>query len=450
MKQHLDDVRALALPLRTPGDLDPLMERIGSARIVLLGEATHGTHEYYTWRTEITRRLVAEKGFSFVAVEGDWPDCEQVDRAVTLTPGTPADPREALAAYERWPTWMWANEEVADLVGWLRSWNADRNAPDRVGFHGLDVYSLWDSLRAIVDYLREHEPSAVEAAVRAFRCFEPYGEDPQEYAQATRWVPETCEHAVIDILHRLRDHAEQPGDGNSHGEAAGRDEGAAGDEGAARDAAFVARQNAEVAVGAERYYRAMVRGGPTSWNVRDTHMVDTLARLLEHYGKGSKAVVWEHNTHVGDARYTPMADRGLVNVGQLVRERYGEDDVVIVGFGSAQGTVVAGDFWGAPHEVMAMPRARRGSLEALLVGAGLESALFVHPRGDQPEWLSDVLDHRAIGVVYNPAYDYSRNYVPTILGRRYDAFCFVAQTQALRPLPTRGVRGEPETYPTGI
>ncbi len=427
MKQYIDDMRSLAQPLAGPDDLDPLMERVGDARIVLLGEASHGTHEYYTWRTAITRRLVAELGFSFVAVEGDWPDCEQVDRAVTLAPGAPGDPRAALAGYERWPTWMWANEEVADLAAWLRRWNADRDRHERVGFHGLDVYSLWDSLRAILRYLEQHEPAAVGTAVQAFRCFEPYGEDPQEYARATRWVPQTCENAVIEILRTLRDRT--PGDS---------------------DDAFAARQNAEVAVGAERYYRAMVRGGPTSWNVRDTHMADTLDRLLEHYGEGAKAIVWEHNTHVGDARFTDMAARGLVNVGQLVRERHGEDDVVIVGFGSARGTVVAGDYWGAPHEVMPVPPARSGSLEALLSGAGIASGLFVHPRGPQPDWLTDDLDHRAIGVVYNPAYDGFRNYVPTVLGRRYDAFCFVDETRALQPLPVHARAAEPETFPTGM
>ncbi|MDP9417968.1 MAG: erythromycin esterase family protein [Actinomycetota bacterium] len=427
MRRYLDDMRELALPLTGQQDLDPLLARVGDARIVLLGEASHGTHEYYTWRTAITQRLVAELGFSFVAVEGDWPDCEQVDRAVTLAAGAPADPRAALASYERWPTWMWANEEVADLVTWLRDWNAGRDPHERVGFHGLDVYSLWDSLRAILRYLEEHEPGAVETALSAFRCLEPYGEDPQEYALATRWVPQTCENAVIEILCTLRDRT--PGDGED---------------------AFAARQNAEVAVGAERYYRAMVRGGPASWNLRDTHMADTLDRLLEHYGDGAKAVVWEHNTHVGDARHTDMARRGLVNVGQLARERHGEDDVVIVGFGSARGTVVAGDSWGAPHEVMPLPPARSGSLEALLSGAGISSALFVHPRDVQPEWLTDRLDHRAVGVVYNPAYDHVRNYVPTVVGRRYDAFVFLDETRALRPLPARASGGEAETFPTGL
>jgi erythromycin esterase len=394
---------------------------------VLLGEASHGTHEYYTLRAEITRRLVSEKDFAFVAVEGDWPDCDAVDRTVRHADGAPCDVRTALQAFERWPTWMWANEEVLELATWLRGWNAARAPEDRVGFHGLDVYSLWDSLREILRYLERHDSAALEQAVAAVRCFEPYGQDPQQYAWASRLAPETCEDELTEILATLRARAAADG-----------------------QAAFVARQNAEVAAGAERYYRAMVRGGPESWNLRDTHMVDTLDRLLEHYGPRAKGLVWAHNTHVGDARYTDMADGGLVNVGQLVRERHGEDDVVIVGFGGGPGNVVAGRRWGAAHEVMPVPAPRVGSLESVLTEAGVTSGLFVHPRRTQPEWLTDFLGHRAIGVVYDPGRERHRNYVPTRLGRRYDAFCFLGATSALRPLgvPARG--GELETLPSGV
>ena len=425
-----DDVRALARPLRDPEDLDPLLDRIGDALIVLLGEASHGTHEYYAWRTAITRRLVEERGFSFVAVEGDWPDCQRVHCAVTLR-APDADPREVLRGYERWPTWMWANEEVADLARWLKAHNASRDPGEQVGFHGLDVYSLWDSLRSILGYLQEHEPQHLDAAMEAFRCFEPYAEDPQEYAYATRLVPTSCESAVIEVLRALR----------SAGEA---------DRGSDRDAAFAAEQNARVAAGAEAYYRAMVRGGPESWNVRDRHMDDTLARLLDHYGPGSKAVVWEHNTHVGDARYTDMRDDGMVNVGQLARERYGEDAVVIVGFGSHHGSVIAGDSWGAPMERMPLPPARDGSLEALLHdGVPDASALFLFAP-DLPDWAAREVPHRAVGVVYRPHTERWGNYVPSVLGRRYDAFCWIDETRALQPLRgTHPSSGEMETYPFG-
>ncbi|MCZ2826359.1 MULTISPECIES: erythromycin esterase family protein [unclassified Modestobacter] len=424
-------VRELARPLRDPGDLDPLLERIGSARIVLLGEASHGTHEYYAWRAALTRRLVTEAGFSFVAVEGDWPDCHRVNCSVTLASG-PEDPREVLQGYARWPTWMWANEEVADLTRWLREHNAGRPRAERVGFHGLDVYSLWESLQAVLDHLREHDPEHVATALAAFRCFEPYAEDPQAYARATRLVPTSCEDEVVALLGDLR--ARTATDGRWE-----------------RDAAFDAEQNARAAAGAEAYYRAMVRGGPASWNVRDVHMADTLDRLLEHHGPGSRAVVWEHNTHVGDARYTDMADAGMVNVGQLARERHGADDVVIVGFGSHHGSVIAADEWGAAMERMPLPPARPGSVEALLHDSLAEhSALFVVPP-ELPGWLAAERAHRAVGVVYHPGAERWGNYVPTVLGRRYDAFCWFDESRALTPLhDVRASGGEQETWPDAV
>ncbi|WP_250036686.1 erythromycin esterase family protein [Paractinoplanes maris] len=428
MGRYGDEVAALAAPLTDPGDLDVLLDRVGDARVVMLGEASHGTHEFYTWRAAISRRLIEEKGFSFVAVEGDWPDCDRVDRAVRCLPDAPADPREALLCFERWPTWMWANEEVVDFTRWLRTRNAGVDASERAGFHGLDVYSLWESLREILTYLREHDPEQVPAALAAYRCFEPYGENAQEYAWATRMVPASCENEVIDLLAALRRRAAA--------------------DGADR---FRAWQNAEVVAGAERYYRAMVRGGRESWNVRDRHMDESLDRLLQHYGPGSKAVVWAHNTHVGDARATDMAESGTVNVGQLARERYGPDRVVLVGFGTHHGTVVAGHAWGAPMAVMAVPPGRRDSLEAVLHAAAPQQALFVFPPGDHPDVLTGELDHRAIGVVYHPTREEYGNYVPTVLGERYDAFLWFDRSQAVRPLSPHAVDVlEPETYPSGV
>ncbi|MFS0700834.1 erythromycin esterase family protein [Cellulomonas sp. 179-A 4D5 NHS] len=429
------DVRSLARPLRTPADLDPLLERVGDAHHVLLGEASHGTHEFYAWRTALTRRLVEEKGFSIVAVEGDWPDCYRVDRSVELDPAAPEDPAEALRAFDRWPTWMWANEDVVDLTRWLRAHNAGLPPEARVGFFGLDVYSLWDSLRATLEYLQEHEPDHVAPALEAFRCFEPYAEDPQAYALATHLVPTTCEAEVVDVLARLRDLTD-------------------GDLGHAER--FDAEQNAAVVAGAEAYYRAMIRGGPSSWNVRDRHMADTLDRLVEHRraanpGTPVKAVVWEHNTHVGDARYTDMARAGMVNVGQLVRERHGEDDVVLVGFGTDRGTVVAADEWGSAPAVVRVPPARDGSVEDLLRSSlDVPAALVVVP-ADRPRWLTEPTDHRAIGVVYRPEAERWGNYVPTVLGSRYDAFCWFETTSAVVPLHgTRAVGGELETWPAGV
>jgi len=428
MGRYEEEVAALATPLSGADDLDPVIERVGDARVVMLGEASHGTHEFYGWRAALTRRLITELGFSLVAVEGDWPDCDRVDRSVRGRLDAPADPREALTAFERWPTWMWANEEVVDFCRWLRRHNDTVDEADRVGFHGLDVYSLWESLREILVYLREHEPEQVPAALAAYRCFELYGEDPQEYAIATRLVPSGCEPEVVELLVRLRRRAAVDGPGR-----------------------FGAWQNAEVVAGAEHYYRAMVAGGRQSWNVRDRHMDDTLDRLLTHYGRDARAVVWAHNTHIGDARATDMADLGEVNIGQLARQRYGADQVVLIGFGTYQGTVVAGDAWGAPMRLMPVPPARPGSLEAVLHHAAPAGALFVFPDRERVALLIDELDHRAIGVVYHPGRERRGNYVPTVLGERYDAFLWFDRSRGVRPLRTPHVDVlEPETYPSGV
>ena len=409
-----DAVRQLAQPLRGPADLDPLLERIGDAAIVAIGEASHGTHEYYAWRAALTRRLIEERGFGFVAVEGDWPDCYRVNRSVKLREGADEDPRDALDAISRWPTWMWANDDVVDFCRWLQGFNAVRPAEQRVGFYGLDVYSLWDSMHELIGWLRENEPEHVAQAVQALRCFEPFGEDGAEYAFASRFAPTSCEQTVIDLLHDLLE---------EHGRRI-----VAGDP----EERFSAEQNAAVVAAAERYYRTMVQSSAESWNIRDVHMADTVDRLLAH--TGGKAVVWEHNTHIGDARATDMAGAGMVNVGQLLRERHGTDDVVLVGFGGYQGGVIAGKEWGEQMERMQVPAARAGSLESLLHGLVGEDALIVVPRGERPEWLDRRLDHRAIGVVYRPERERWGNYVPTVLGERYDAFLHLEDTSPLQPL----------------
>jgi erythromycin esterase len=414
------EVRAGALPLQSPADLEPLLDRIGDAQLVLLGEASHGTHEFYVWRAEITRRLIAERGFSFVAVEGDWPDCYDLTCSLLGAPGAPDDPYDVLSGFDRWPTWMWANQEVVEFARWLGRHNARLPVEQRAGFYGLDVYSLWDSLRRILDYLGAHQPDYLETARAAWNCFAPYAEDPQDYARATRLVPTDCEDHVVELLTEVR---------RATRYSAGTD----------RAARFDAEQNALVAAGAEAYYRSMVHGGPRSWNVRDCHMADTLDRLLAFHsadGVPAKGVVWEHNTHVGDARYTDMAEAGMVNVGQLARERHGFDDVVIVGFGTYSGSVIAADAWDAPPRRLEVPPARSGSIEALLHQSdGTSSALFLFAE-PRPDWLAERRPHRAIGVVYHPHAERWGNYAPTVLGRRYDAFCWFDQTRALDPLHT--------------
>jgi len=423
----LGDVRSLARPLGSAADLDPLLEQVGDAQLVLVGEASHGTQEFYAWRDQLTRRLVAEQGFSFVAVEGDWPDCRRLHRWVVGE--DPADLEAALRGYDRWPTWMWANTAVREAARWLRQHNEDQPPGRRVGFHGLDVYSLQRSMREVVAWLRAHEPDLVDAAVSAYGCFDPFGRDPFDYAAATRWVPETCEDQVVDVLRLLCERrAETDGD------------------------RFAAEQNAAVVAGAERYYRAAVRGGAESWNARDVHMADTLDRLLEHQGPGAKGVVWAHNTHVGDARATDMAENGMTNLGQLARERHADDGVVLVGMAAHRGEVVAGRAWGAPSQRVRVPAAREGSLEDLLHQALPDQpALLVHPPAyDQPRWLRTSTDHRAIGVVYDPARERWGNYVPSTVGDRYDALMWFGETTALTPLREEpGGDPEPATAPWG-
>lgn len=424
----------LARPLEGLVDLDPLMERIGDARYVLLGEASHGTSEYYVWRARISQRLIEEKGFSFIAVEGDWPDCFEVNRYVKGQAAVEGDAQAVLRGFTRWPTWMWANWEVLAFAEWLRGRNAARPETRRVGFYGLDVYSLWESLNAVVRYLERVDGHAVEAARRAYRCFEPYGGDVELYARApVSLMPASCEQEVVAMLSALRRSAPQ-------------------DRAADPEAHFAAEQNALVVRDAESYYRAMVQGGEASWNVRDRHMVDTLDRLMRFHGPEARAIVWEHNTHIGDARATDMPRAGMVNVGQLARERHSEEGVVLVGFTSHRGSVIAGSEWEAPMQRMPAPPARPGSWEDVLYRTGRDRALFLlNEDAAHTGAFLEVRPHRAIGVVYDPHHERG-NYVPTVLPRRYDALIYLDETHALHPLRLDARRdGEPpETYPWGM
>lgn len=414
--------------LNTAKDLDPLLERIGDAHLVLLGEASHGTHEYYTWRSAITRRLLQEKGFNFIGVEGDWPDCYRINRFIKGFSDQANESVNILKSFNRWPTWMWANWEVAALITWLKDYNAGLNANKRVGFYGLDVYSLWESMEALVQYLEQNDPQAAQTARNALSCFQPYSEDSHSLARAKTYYPDLCKDEVIQLLKEVRTKAayydHEP------------------------EAALNAEQNALIAVNAEAYYRSMTGFDDNSWNVRDTHMVETLHRLIKFYGPGAKAVIWEHNTHIGDARYTDMKRAGLVNVGQLVREYYGEKDVVLVGFGSYRGTVMASYGWGQPMRELEVPAARQGSVEALLHQESEQDRLLIFGENKEQGRFSARMPHRAIGVVYHPNHEKHGNYVPTVLNSRYDAFIYLDETQALNPLHVHPDKFKiPDTYP---
>ena len=429
----------------TDADLDPFIERVGDAHYVLLGEASHGTSEFYTWRAEITKRLITEKGFSFMAVEGDWPDCYRVNRYIKGMVNSGSSAYEVLHAFNRWPTWMWANKEIVDLVEWLRSHNLETEKKEKkVGFYGLDVYSLWESLDAVMKYLQRNYPDAVKAAMRAYKCFEPYGRDVQEYAKATLFVPESCEHEVMDMLIELRQEAKTA------------DEKRKKDDGEEMEAYFNAEQNAIVAKNAELYYRTMIRGGAASWNVHDHHMMDTLTRLMRFHDKNAKSIVWAHNTHIGDARATDMQRARIVNLGQLVREEAGRNDVVLAGFGTFKGTTIAAREWEEQMEKMSVPPAVAGSWDRFLHKyndvAKSKLLTFVDANKTKDDAYLNTKGQRAIGVVYNPEYEAYGNYVDTILAKRYDAFLFIDETRALHPLhmPVSPDEELPETFPTGV
>ena len=427
----LGEIHALARHLRSDRDLDPIVRRAGQSRFTAIGEASHGTHDYYTWRATLSRRLIEEQGYTWIGVEGDWPDCWRINQWVRGVTGAGQGVHALLSGFQRWPTWMWANEEVAGFLDWLRTWNLRRPLRDRVGFYGLDVYSLWDSLREIIAWLQQHEPDAVPSALRAWQCFLPHHEDPHQYAWSTRLVPQSCEADVVALLSEIRRRAVGPGE---------RDEGA-----------FDAVQNAEVAANAEHYYRIMVRGDRQSWNVRDHHMADTIDRLSHHLGAESRGIIWEHNTHVGDARATDMARDGLVNVGQLLRERHAAEGVTLVGFASHRGTVLAASAWGTPERILELPAARPGSHEDFLHEALGVPAVLDFGEDRTGPWLSTWLGHRAVGVVYNPERERG-NYVPTRMGERYDALIWLEETSALRPVHHERPPSEPEfeTEPSGF
>jgi erythromycin esterase len=418
-----------AHPLKTMEDLDPLLERIGEARFVLLGEASHGTSEYYQWRARISRRLITEKGFSFVAVEGDWPDCYRVNRYVKGYPDAGKSARDVLHEFKRWPTWMWANWEIVAFTEWMHKYN--KNKSNKAGFYGLDVYSLWESMESILNYLEKKDPQAAQIARQAYQCFEPYGEDPQSYAWNTRMVPEDCEDEVIDLLLEMQRRA-----GRYNGDP---------------EAGFNAEQNALVIKNAERYYRAMVRSDSGSWNVRDQHMMETLDRLMDFHGPKAKGIVWAHNTHIGDARYTDMARAGMFNIGQLAREEHESEGVLLAGFGSHHGSVIAGKSWGAPMERMKVPEARMGSWEDVLHQASADDELLLFDQSSISDEFRKPRGHRAIGVVYQPERESYGNYVPTILPKRYDAFLYIDKSEALHPLHIEPVElNPPDTYPWGV
>ncbi|MDL4841795.1 erythromycin esterase family protein [Aquibacillus rhizosphaerae] len=405
-------IQESAKPFQTIKDLTPLINRIGDAKIVLLGESSHGTSEFYSIRAELSKRLIEEKGFSIVAVEGDWPASQAVNRYIKGN-SNKINAKETLKAFKRWPTWMWANEEMVEFIDWLKAYNQYKDT--RVGFYGIDVYSLWESIDEIIKYLKKTEPlgADLELAKKAFACFEPFNRQEDQYAISSSFFSEDCVEEVAKLLASIRSNQKLYSDD--------------------LESDLNLKMNALVAKNAEEYYRTMVKSDVDSWNTRDNHMVETLNEIRNYHGENSKVIVWEHNTHVGDASATDMKSEGMVNVGQLVREHNEKKDVYIVGFGTHQGTVIAADKWGVNLEQMIVPPAEVGSWEDVMHQAGAFNKFILFDDQNR-NYFNQVIGHRAIGVVYNPVYESYGNYVPSIISKRYDAFIHVDRSMALRPL----------------
>jgi erythromycin esterase-like protein len=436
-------LREVVHPLTgTAHDYDPVLSLVGNSSLCLLGEATHGTHEFYRERAEITKRLIKEKGFTAVAVEADWPDAFRVNRYVRgLSDDKNAN--EALGGFKRFPTWMWRNTVVVDFIEWLREYNASLplTAP-KVGFYGLDLYSLYTSIEAVLWYLSKVDPEAAKRARFRYSCFEHFGEDTQAYGYATSvGLSSSCEREVVEQLIELRrrsvDYASRDGR-------------------VARDEFFFAEQNARLVRNAEKYYRTMFRGRVESWNLRDRHMAETLEALLTHLavqGENAKVAVWEHNSHLGDARATYMADYGELNVGQLVRQRYG-GDAILIGFTTYEGSVTAASEWDGPAERKRVRPAIAESYETMFhESVGSDFLLTIRTNEAGARAVRQPRLERAIGVIYLPQTERQSHYFDARLAEQFDAVIHFDETEALEPLERYALweSGEPpETFPTGM
>ncbi len=409
--------------------LAPLLNRIGDSRIVLLGEASHGTSEFYAMRDRISRELIERKGFSFVAIEGDWPDGARLDHYVRHFEFPPSE----WTAFSRFPVWMWRNTDMRAFVDWLRAHNAGKDASSRVAFHGLDLYSLYDSIRAVLDYLDKVDPETARVARERYGCLTPWQSDPASYGHAalTGSYP-TCEDEVSVVLTRLleqhRAYAEHDG-----------------------ERFLDAVQNARLVANAERYYRSMYYGSRASWNLRDSHMFETLKTLLHFHGPDSKAIVWAHNSHIGDASATEMSARGEHNIGQLCRQHFPGQSYAI-GFGTNAGTVAAASDWDGPMEIKSVRDALPGSYEADCRDSGISSFLLPlrHAEDGLKQALMQPKLERAIGVIYRPQSERASHYFQAVLPDQFDEYIWFNKSKAVTPLDSRLLQGLPDTYPFAL
>lgn len=403
-------------------------DRFADARVVLIGEASHGTSEFYRARAAITRRLVEQHGFTVIAVEADWPDAAKIDRYTRHL----QQPTWVEEGFKRFPNWMWRNQEVADFADWLRNHNEALAPEQRAEFRGLDVYSLGSSIREVLDYLDRIDPDAARAARRRYGCLSPWHEEPATYGRKVMLGQPSCEEQVVEQLRALLDQQLDYLD---------RDGGSF----------FNAERNARVVLAAEQYYRAMYRGSTESWNLRDRHMFDTLRALLDHRGGDAKAVVWAHNSHIGNAASTSMGWGGEFNIGELCRTAFGRD-AVLIGMATDRGEVAAADDWDEPMQIKQVRPSRPDSWEQLFLRAGIPASLTSWR--DDPV-LRQALAHprleRAIGVIYRPATERQSHYFQAILSEQFDALIWLEETSAVMPIGPQEIDDQvvPDTYPFG-
>ena len=411
-------------------DLTPMLDRIGTRSVVLIGESSHGTAEFYRFRARLTQRLIAEKGFTIIAAEADWPDAARIDHFVRHRDAPPAD----WEAFARFPTWMWRNSEMHAFITWLQNWNADRQPAERTGFYGLDLYSLFTSTRAVVDYLQEVNPALATLARTRFACLTPWETDPAAYGYAAlsgayRDCAKDITQVLVD-LHRLRlDQIDRDG-----------------------DRLFDAQQNAYLVTNAERYYRVMYYGSRASWNLRDGHMFETLENVMQHQGPLAKAVVWAHNSHIGDARATEMARRGEHNLGEMCARGFGAQSYRI-GFGTDHGTVAAASDWGGAMQVMPLRPAHRQSYEHQFHLTGLPGLILPMRAGSELDVATELENprlERAVGVIYRPESELASHYFEASLPHQFDEYVWIDKTNAVPPLPVKETQGLPDTYPFGL
>lgn len=410
------DFKKKAQLLNSPADLENLILASSDKKLVLLGEASHGTHEYYYWRDQISRKLIENHNYSFIAVEGDFASLYELNNYVKNREGAASSAREVLLKLDRWPTWMWGNEEVVALAEWLRAHNDQLPQEQKVGFYGMDVYDEWRSKDMVLEILRSSNNQLYESVKKQYECIRPYKGDSWGYANAVSLGRRSCDTATKDALELIKNNRNRLSNLND-------------------DDYFYLLQNATVFHNAEKFYRkSITQEDAASWNSRVTHMHNTVTDLLNLYGENAKGIVWAHNTHIGDASFTSMRNFDQKNIGQLSRELHGSDRVFLIGFTTYMGKVIAASSWGAPMQEMTIPKATSKSVESKFHKTGLESFYLIFDTEDRSDnQMKQVLGNRAVGVVYNPHND-NRQFVPTILPLRYDAIIYFRETKALQPL----------------